>query len=78
MAQAALTLPALYGSFRLKEPMTTKHAGTGGVLAAPSDDTADWGATGRTWYSRWLFPLWVFPFSHSWEAHRTFTSAPSA
>jgi DHA1 family bicyclomycin/chloramphenicol resistance-like MFS transporter len=34
LAQAILTLPALYGSFRLKEPMTTEHSGTGGVLAA--------------------------------------------
>jgi DHA1 family bicyclomycin/chloramphenicol resistance-like MFS transporter len=34
LAQATLTLPALYGSFRLKEPMTTKHAGSGGVQAA--------------------------------------------
>ena len=34
LAQAILTLPALYGSFRLNEPMTTTHADTGGVLAA--------------------------------------------
>ena len=34
LAQAILTLPALYGSFRLKEPMTTDHTGTGGILAA--------------------------------------------
>jgi DHA1 family bicyclomycin/chloramphenicol resistance-like MFS transporter len=34
LAQAALTLPALYGSFRLKEPMTTKHSDTGGFLTA--------------------------------------------
>jgi DHA1 family bicyclomycin/chloramphenicol resistance-like MFS transporter len=34
LAQAALALPALYGSFRLKEPMTTTHVGGGGVLAA--------------------------------------------
>jgi DHA1 family bicyclomycin/chloramphenicol resistance-like MFS transporter len=34
LAQAVFTLPALYGSFRLKEPITTKHIGTGGVSAA--------------------------------------------
>jgi DHA1 family bicyclomycin/chloramphenicol resistance-like MFS transporter len=34
LAQAILTLPALYGSFRLKETLIVKHAGTGGVLAA--------------------------------------------
>jgi DHA1 family bicyclomycin/chloramphenicol resistance-like MFS transporter len=34
LAQAILTLPALYGAFRLKEPMTTEHSGTGGVSAA--------------------------------------------
>jgi DHA1 family bicyclomycin/chloramphenicol resistance-like MFS transporter len=56
LAQATLTLPALYGSFRLKEPMNTDHAGTGGVLAA----IRRYGRLARNGaymgYTRWPFP----------------------